>query len=148
MATAEYNLETIIVAMLKTNTSLTQQIVHKDEDSSAAKDRIVVNVEPKTPGIMAYKQTEKPPSWQATARITLHEATRNVATMEGFLAAVDATLQASTPDASVVTLATGLFPIGPVTINQSEEGSRHGEDVDIRMRERTYVCRWPKQSTD
>lgn len=146
--TAEYNLETIIVALLDTNAALTQQLVHKDDDDGAEKDRIVVAVEPKMPAIKAYRETEKPPVWMATARITIHQATRDVAALETYANAVDATLQASTPDASIVTLATGLFPVGPVTISQSEEGSRHAEDVEVRLRERVYVCRWPRQSGD
>lgn len=145
---SEYNLETIIVALLETNATLTQQIIHKDDDDGAQKDRIVVAVEPKMPAIKAYRETEKPKVWMSTARITIRQATRDVSAMEEYANAVDATLQASTPDAAIVTLATGLFPIGPVTISQSEEGSRQGEDVDVRIRERVYVCRWPLQSGD
>ena len=147
-ATAEYNLEEIIIALLTTSTALTQQIVHKDDDDAAAKDRIIVTVEPKMPGITAYRQTEKPPSWQATAHIEIRQATRNVAALETYSQAVDAAMQAAAPSGSVVTLASGLFPNGPVTINQSEEGGRHGDEVEVRQRNRTYLIRWPSQTGD
>jgi hypothetical protein len=140
--TREYAVESIVIALLATSSAFSGvQIVHKEEDTAAAKDRVIVSAAVKTPELPGFRPQANPIAWSSLVSIDARLSTRDAATIETWGNAIDALLQASAPG-SVASLAASLFPSQNLDLYAAEGGERQGEDTEIRQRVRNLKAVW------
>ena len=140
--TREYDVESIVIALLETSSALTGvQIVHREEDTRADVDRITVSAEVKVPELLGASPQVNPIAWGSMVNIDARLQTRDAATIETWGHAIDALLQAA-PPAGVVSLAGTLFASQNLALYAAEGGSRESENVESRQRVRTVKAVW------
>ena len=110
MASDEYNIETLVIAILADSATFSGvSIEHHAEDADTVSkgDRITVKCEPKTPMLERRKMTLAPAVWQAQVEVSML-ASNSETTWDSWRDAVDAALTGAVP-ASVTTSADALF---------------------------------------
>lgn len=113
-------------------------IKRHDEDTEAAKDRVTVKAEPREIAV------EKPAGgapvvWRVPVVVTAHLVTRSAATMDAYIAAIQAAFATGTAGvAAAVTLATAQFPNG-FKVEETDDGDRENADETRRRSKRFDV---------
>lgn len=136
MASHKDSIESVIIAMLTANTTLSAlSIKHFDEDAATLKDRIVATAGEPTAYLGSFREDVPPKFWQSELSVTIHYATRTEATMDTWDAAIDTAMDSA--PAAAVTLANASFPTG-FRIMCIDSGQRQGEGSEQRMRVKMY----------
>lgn len=136
MPSLESNCEAVIVAILSASADLIGfQIVQKDEDTAAQKDRIVVSANPREvelPGI--EPGTVK--AWRVLCSVEIFYVTRAEATYDAAIAAIEAAMNAAEPPVAARALWVSSFPNGG-TLEQTSDGADE-TGGNTRQRSRTF----------
>ncbi len=136
MATSEYIIENVVIAMLSAQAALSGvSIKHWDEDTDAEMDRIRVRCEPRKEFLKAHKDTLPPILWSSETTIEIRVGTRTSALIETYGTAVDAAM-ASTPAAAV----TAAASLASIEFPSDESGSRQGDGAETYVREKNYTA--------
>lgn len=134
MASDRFNIETILIALVKTVSPFTTGVLVDHFDSStdtiANQDRIAIQAAEPTPAVQARAEYVNAPLWESEVQIQMIFATPNTTTLDTWYAALNTALTQATP-AAIVTLATSLFPNG-CFINMVDSGDRSGAGTDVR----------------
>lgn len=140
--TDETNLETIIVALLKTSSAITLMPYRASEDTLPEQDYIAVIVDNKQPAMVAHTEDAKPIMWGAKVTIAVDVATRTASKLEGIMTAIDSLMEAATPPAAILALAAAAFPNGNVRLQQTTGGEEEMDDTELRKTTRFYNAWW------
>jgi len=136
MPALENNCVTVEIALLSAQAALSGfSIVSYDDDDEAEKDRIVVTAQPRGNIVVGKKGDAMVNSVRVDVEIIL--ATRSVASLDTYIAAVEAANK-GTPAAAAVTSATSLFPDG-LEVLPTDDGSRDGEGTNARRRTKSFM---------
>lgn len=134
MATSEYTIETVVLAMLADQAALSGlSMKHHDVDTDAAIDRIVVRCEPREAFLAGFTPMAAPVMWKSALTIEIHVATRTAALIETYATAVDAAM-ITAPAAAVTAAAT----LGSLYIDADESGNRQGDGSETYLRVKNY----------
>jgi hypothetical protein len=138
MASAEYNIESLVIAILQASATFTSVPVEhwvEDEDTTAKANRLTVRVEPRIPMAARRRPDITAEVWQAPLTISAQHKDGETA-LDDWRAAIDAAIT-GTPPAGVVTTATSLFPNG-VTIDNPDGGAIFDGSTKRRTLIRTF----------
>lgn len=142
MSTPELNCETLEIALLAAQGGLAallpNGIVHFDKQvqtSATNIDRIVVQASPREIAVPGQR-AGVPKLYAVNVKVTVMLVTNDPATMDAYIAAVEAA-NVDNPPAQVVTDAAAFFPNGGPLIDSTNEGDRTAEPND-RTRSKTF----------
>lgn len=139
MASPEYNIETLVIAILVDSATFTaDQVCHHVEDDSTAErgNRITVKVDPMTPKVHAFRPDRKPPVWQSVITISM-QTNGSETTFDSWRDSIDDAMMPSEYAALIVTQSATLFPNG-IIIEPASGGGQFDGNSDRRTLTRTY----------
>lgn len=138
MATPEYNIESIIIALLKTHATFASvSVVHKaDEDKTPDKNRIIVSAQPKQPAIIPYREEAIVTIFKTTVSIEARRGSRDATGVDTWVRIIDTLMNAAAP-AGVVTLAATMFT-KRLKIHYGDGGAREQGQGEKYQTTRTF----------
>jgi hypothetical protein len=139
MASAEYNLETLVIAILTASATFSGvDIEHHSEDESTTgkNNRLTVRADPATPKVAAFRPDRKAPVWQSVVTITAQGSMADT-TFDAWWDAIDDAMMPASFSAGLITTATGLFPNG-IVIESASGGSVFDGPSKRRTLTRTF----------
>lgn len=136
MATSEYNIESIVILCLAAQAGLAGlSIKHHDEDTDAAKDRVVVRCEPREVLLNSSAPFRTAVMYQADLSIEIHVATRTASLVDTYGAAVDLAMNSAAP-AGAIAAADAAF--SSLYIEADESGTRQEDGAETYIRTKNY----------
>lgn len=133
----EYKCESVIIAILGASAGLSGfAIKHRDEDTAANKDRIVVSSSQREVELYG-KDLSVVRAWRINCMVELLYVTKDESGYDDKITAIEAALGAAQPPASVQALWASTFTIG-AQLEQTSEGEASTDDK-TRERRRTYA---------
>lgn len=139
MASAEYNIESIVIAILEDSATFAvgDVVHHVEDDSTVSKgNRLTVKVDPMTPKVTSHRPDKKAPVWQSTITISAQHGGSET-DFDTWRDAIDDAMMPTTYAASVVTLATTHFPNG-IVIEPASGGTIFDAPSNRRTLTRTF----------
>lgn len=139
MASPEYNIESIVIAILEDSATFAvgDVVHHVEDDSTASKgNRLTVKVDPMTPKVAAHRPDKKAPVWQSVITISAQNNGTET-TFDTWRDSIDDAIMPATYAASVITLATTHFPNG-IVIEPANGGAVFDGPSDRRTLTRTF----------
>lgn len=140
MASDEYNIESLVIAILEDSATFSGVAVEHwvEDDATVSKgNRLTVKVDPMTPKVAAHRPDKKAPVWQSTITISAQHGGSET-DFDGWRDAIDAAMMPAAYAASVVTLAGTSFPNGIVI-----ESASGGDVFDAPGNRRTMTRTFP-----
>jgi hypothetical protein len=116
MASAEYNIESLVIAILEASATFSGVSVEhhvEDESTTAKMSRVTVKADPATPKAEAFRPDRKAPVWQSVINIEVQHVGVDT-TFDAWRDAIDDAMMPASFAAGIVTTATSLFPNGIV----------------------------------
>jgi hypothetical protein len=141
MASPEYNIETLVIAILRAHATLSAvdcEHHSEDADTGAKKNRINVKCDPKTPLVSGRSWSAPVPVWQAEIQIEALGALAETV-WDGWRQAIDEAMMPASGSypAGVVTSAMAAFPLG-LEIDNATSGGQFDSGEKRRSLTRTF----------
>lgn len=139
MASAEYNIESLVIAILQASATFTSVPVEhhvEDEATTEKGSRLTVKAENATPKVGPSRPNKKAPVWESVVTINVQHAGTDTE-FDTWRAAIDAAMMPATYPAPVITSANSLFPNG-IIIESANGGVIFDASEKRRKAARTF----------
>lgn len=137
-ATPEYNIESIVIALLATHATFASvSIVHKaDEDRTPDKNRLIVTANPKVPAIIPYREEAPIAIFKTQVTIEARRGSRDATGVDGWVRVIDTIMNSAAP-APILTLAATMFT-KRLKIHYADGGARDQGQTEKYQTMRTF----------